>query len=150
MDFSKIDKILEKRGMEKSQLVGALQDIQDEVNFLPREVLKYVAEKLEVPLSRVNSIATFYKGFSLTPRGRHLINVCLGTACHVRGGVRILENIERELGVRTGETTRDSRFTLEEVRCVGCCSLAPVIVIDGNTHGRLCQSHINKILQKYQ
>ncbi len=150
MDFSKIDKILEKRGMEKSQLVGALQDIQDEVNFLPREVLKYVAEKLEVPLSRVNSIATFYKGFSLTPRGRHLINVCLGTACHVRGGVRILENIERELGVRTGETTRDSRFTLEEVRCVGCCSLAPVIVIDGNTHGRLRQSHINKILQKYQ
>ncbi|NIO48099.1 MAG: NAD(P)H-dependent oxidoreductase subunit E [Candidatus Aminicenantes bacterium] len=150
MKFNKIDKILEKFNMQKSQLISILQDIQNEFNFLPMEVLGYVAEKLGIPFSLVYHLATFYKTFSLKRRGRHLINVCLGTACHIRGGVRILEKIERDLNIKSGSITLDSKFSLEVVRCVGCCSLAPVIRIDDDTHGRLTQGKITPMLKKYE
>ncbi len=150
MKFDRVDRTLEKFRMEKSQLICILQDIQNELNFLPLEVLRYVAEKLEVPFSLAYHLATFYKTFSLKRRGRHLINVCLGTACHIRGGVRISEKIERDLNTKSGSTTMDSRFSLEVVRCIGCCSLAPVIRIDGDTHGRLTQGKIPNILKKYE
>ncbi|MFB0564831.1 MAG: NAD(P)H-dependent oxidoreductase subunit E [Candidatus Aminicenantaceae bacterium] len=150
MNFNKIDRILEKFSMQKSQSISILQDIQNEFSFLPLEVLRYVAKKLGVPFSLVYHLATFYKTFSLKRRGRHLINVCLGTACHIRGGVRILEKTERELNIKSGSTTVDSKFSLEIVRCIGCCSLAPVIRIDGDTHGRLTQEKIPRMLKKYE
>lgn len=150
MKFERVDRILEKFNMEKSQLICMLQNIQNELNFLPLEVLRYVAEKLGVPFSLVYHLATFYKTFSLKRRGRHLINVCLGTACHIRGGLRISEKIERELIIKPGTTTVDSKFSLEIVRCIGCCSLAPVIRIDGDTHGRLTQGKVPHILKKYE
>ena len=145
-----IDEILRKYDYSPSNLIGILQEAQRKVNYLPQPVLRFIAQRLNVPLTRVFSIATFYKAFSLKPRGRHLINVCLGTACHVRGGVNIMERLERELGIKGGETTYDERFSMESVRCVGCCGLAPVIVIDDNFHGKLTQDKIPKVLSQYE
>ncbi|MDQ7778902.1 MAG: NADH-quinone oxidoreductase subunit NuoE [Planctomycetota bacterium] len=145
-----VDEIVERHRYEDYALVGILQDLQKELRWLPREVLRQVADRLDVPLSRVYAIATFYKAFSLKPRGKHLMLSCQGTACHVRGGARILENVERQLGVKTGETTRDGQFTVEKVRCVGCCSLAPVVMINADTHGRLTSDKLMKIIKKYE
>ena len=145
-----INEILRKYDYSSSNLIAILQETQRKVNYLPQSVLRFIAQRLNVPLTRVFSIATFYKAFSLKPRGRHLINVCLGTACHVRGGVNIMERLERELNIKAGETTYDERFSMESVRCVGCCGLAPVIVIDDNFHGKLTQDKIPKVLNQYE
>lgn len=146
----KVEGIIKSYGGDKSLLISILQDIQAEFNYLPREVLEKVSEVLEVPLSQVFGVASFYKAFSLTPRGRHLINVCLGTACHVRGGARLVDRIERELIVKAGETTGDQRFTLETVNCLGACALGPMMVVDGKTYGRVRPDGVGKILQNYQ
>lgn len=127
-----------------------LQDIQKKKGYLPEADLRCMAAELRVPLSRLFGLATFYKAFSLVPRGRHSVHVCLGTACHVRGGMRLLDKLERDLGIHAGETTEDRRFTLDAVRCVGCCGLAPVVVIDENFHGKLTQSKLNRVLKKYE
>ncbi len=145
-----IQKIVERYGSNESGLIAILQDIQKEKGYLPEKDLLFVASKVKVPLSRLFSLATFYKAFSLIPRGRHTINVCLGTACHVRGGARLLDKLERDLNIKTGETTADNRFTLEAVRCVGCCGLAPVVVIDENFHGKLNQKSLDKVLKMYE
>jgi NADH-quinone oxidoreductase subunit E len=145
-----IGAIADRYHRDPSRLQSILQDIQAKQNWLPRESLLEVSRALDVPLSRVFSIATFFNVFSLTPRGRHKISVCLGTACHVKGGNRILERIERDLDIKEGETTEDSRFTLETVRCIGCCSLAPAIVVDGDTHGRLSQDKLKKTYKEYE
>lgn len=141
---------MEEHKYDDSMLIAILQDVQKEIRFLPKEALRFVAHRLNVPLTRVYSLATFYKAFSLKPRGRHQINVCLGTACHVKGGVNILEKLERELGILAGGTTYDERFSLESVRCVGCCGLAPVIVIDEDFHGKITQDRIPRILCEYR
>jgi NADH-quinone oxidoreductase subunit E len=146
----KVEGIIKSYGGDKSLLISILQDIQAEFNYLPREVLEKVSEVLEVPLSQVFGVASFYKAFSLTPRGRYLINVCLGTACHVRGGARLVDRIERELVVRAGETTGDQKFTLETVNCLGACALGPIMVVDGKTYGRVRPDGVGKILQNYQ
>ncbi|TET37995.1 MAG: NADH-quinone oxidoreductase subunit NuoE [Dehalococcoidia bacterium] len=148
--LDKVDSIIDSYKGEEELLISLLQDIQAECNYLPREALIKVSERLDVSLSQVFSVATFFKAFSLKPRGRHIINVCLGTACHVRGGKGILAKIERDLGIEAGEPTQDLRFTLETVRCVGCCSLAPVMVIDEETHGRLSQEKVPRILENYR
>ncbi len=147
--LERLDQLIDESGLGESDLIGALQDIQRELNYLPEEAMRLVAEKINVPLSQVYSIATFYKAFSLVPRGRHLINVCMGTACHVRGGVQILDKLERDLGIETGHTSEDGRFSLEAVRCLGCCGLAPVIMIDGNFHGKLTQKSLDRVLEQY-
>jgi len=147
--LGKVDEIMNLQGYEPSALIAVLQDIQKEMRYLPRDALRLVSARLNLPLTRVYGIATFYKAFSLKPRGRHLINVCLGTACHVRGGVKILEAFERGLGVEAGGTTPDERFSLETVRCVGCCGLAPVVVVDENFHGKLTQEKIPQVLSQY-
>ncbi len=126
-----------------------LQDIMREYGYLPEGTLKRIAQKLDIPLSRVYGLATFYKSFSLTPRGRHLISVCLGTACHVRGAPRIVEKIERDLGIKAGETTKDLKFTLETVNCLGACALGPLIVIDEKYYGRLNSTKMDKVLKDY-
>ena len=145
-----IDAILSRQRFSESKLISYLQDIQKELNYLPQEALRFVARRVHGSLPRVYGLATFYKTFSLVPRGRHMIHVCLGTACHVRGGTNLLDSFERELGIRSGETTYDDRFSLESVRCVGCCGLAPVFIIDGKFYGKMTQEKIPQILGSYE
>lgn len=147
--LSEVDEIMNRQGYEPSSLIAVLQDIQKQRRYLPQDALRLVSARLNLPLTRVYGIATFYKAFSLKPRGRHLINVCVGTACHVRGATKILEALERGLGVEAGATTLDERFSLETVRCVGCCGLAPVIVVDENFHGKLTQEKVPSVLADY-
>jgi len=144
-----VNSILNKYQCEKKWLVSILQDIQAKYNYLPREALVEVSRGLNVPLSQVYSVATFFKAFSLTPRGRHLINICLGTACHVRGAVRILETIERELGIKPGETTEDLKYTLETVNCVGACALGPIVIIDEEHRGQIKTAKVKPLLKNY-
>lgn len=145
----KVESILDNYQRDQGMLVSILQDIQAEYNYLPKEALVEISQTLGAPLSRVYSVATFFKAFSLEPRGRYLINVCLGTACHVRGAVRILETIERELDIRPGKTTQDLKFTLETVNCVGCCALGPVVIIDGEYHGQMKTDKVKALLENY-
>lgn len=129
-----IDSIMAQYRHNPARLVGILQDIQKELRYLPQDALRHVAERLAVPLPRVYSVATFYQAFSLTPRGRHIVKVCMGTACHVRGAPRVLEELERKLGIKAGETTYDLEYTLLTVNCLGCCALGPVVVMDNTYH----------------
>ena len=134
---------------EESELIQILLDIQQELHWLPKEALEKVAEKLQVPLSRVQHVATFYKAFSLVPKGRHEINVCMGTACHVRGAPRVLDVVQNLTGIRPGETDRDMKFSLDTVNCLGCCALGPVMEIDHEQLGKLAPSKAAELLKKY-
>jgi len=145
----RVQSILDSYDNDEGMLVSILQDIQAEYSYLPREALEKVSKSLCVPLSQVYSVATFFKALSLEPRGRHLINVCLGTACHVRGAVRILETVERDLNIEHGETTEDLRFTLETVNCVGACALGPIVIVDGEYHGQMKTEKVKGILENY-
>jgi len=144
-----VESILDNYQRDKGMLVSILQDIQAEYNYLPKEALVELSQTLGAPLSQVYSVATFFKAFSLEPRGRHLINVCLGTACHVRGAVRVLEAIERELDIKASGTTEDLKFTLETVNCVGCCALGPVVIIDGEYYGQMKTDKVRALLENY-
>ena len=146
----KVEAILNKYQQDKGMLVSILQDIQAENNYLPKEALKQVSESLGIPFARVYSVATFFKAFSLKPRGRHIINVCLGTACHVREAPRILEAIERELGIKGGETTKDLKYTLETVNCVGACALGPIVIIDGELSGEMKVEKVKPLLERHE
>jgi NADH-quinone oxidoreductase subunit E len=150
MEVSKIDSIIEQYEARESALLAILQDVQAEEKYLPKEALEYVSQKMQIPLVQVFRLATFYNALSLKPRGRHKIDVCLGTACHVRGGGKILDKVERDLGISVGDTTKDKRFTLESVHCVGCCSLGPVAVIDGEVFGRLAQDKVPALLKEFK
>jgi len=145
----KTKSILDNYQRDQGMLVSILQDIQAGYNYLPKKVLVEVSQALGAPLSQVYSVATFFKAFSLEPRGRHLINVCLGTACHVRGAVRVLEAIERELAIKAGRTTTDLKFTLETVNCVGACALGPIVIINGEYHGQMKTDKVKALLQNY-
>ena len=144
-----LDEIINKYKDERGAIMPILEDINDEFKYLPEESLKYVAAQIDYPLSTVYRIATFYNVFSMKPRGEHLINVCTGTTCHVRGAPKILDAIKSELKIDVGETTEDLKFTLEPVRCLGCCSLAPVITVDGEAFGNLRPDKIAKVISKY-
>ena len=146
----KVKKHIQKYSNEKKTLISILQDIQEEYNYLPPEALKIVSKSLDIPLIDVFGVATFYRAFSLEPRGKHLITVCLGTACHVRGGPKILEEFERKLNIEAGETTKDRRFTLETVACLGCCAIGPVVVVDRNYHAQTSIRIVGSILKKYR
>lgn len=141
--------VLARYQRDEGFLVSILQDVQTKLNYLPREALLKVSQGLEVPLSRVYSVATFFKAFSLKPRGRHLLHVCMGTACHVRGAVRVLDRIEQELGIGSGETTRDLEYTLETVNCVGACALGPVVVVDGEYAGQMTSDKVKHLLESF-
>ena len=149
MAMDRIDKIIDKYSNEKGVLIQLLLDIQREFNWVPKEAITRINERLRIPISQIYRVASFYTALSLKPRGRHLIRVCLGTACYVRGGPRILDSIERKLSIKTGETTSDGKFSLETVNCLGCCALGPVIEIDGQYHGRLSSPNIEKMLSSY-
>jgi len=149
-DFKNIDTLIKQYKDQGGGLVGILQEIQSEYNYLPKEVLLYVTQKLDIPLSQTYSLATFYKAFSLKPRGKFLISVCMGTACHVRRGSKIVDEISRLLNIKVGETTDDLTFTLETVNCLGCCAIGPVMQIDDKYYGHMTSKKVSTILQKYK
>ena len=149
MDTGTIEQIIDKHQCEASSLIQILLDIQNELHWLPWEALEMVSEKLQVPMSRIQHTATFYKAFSLVPKGRHEINVCMGTACHVRGAPRVLEVIENITGIRPGETDPDMKFSLDTVNCLGCCALGPVMEIDEQHLGKLVPDMAADLLKNY-
>ena len=146
----KIDAIISRYEGGRESLVPILQGITNEFNWLPEKMLMRVSEVKKIPIEHILRIATFYKAFSLEPRGKHIVTVCMGTACHVKGAPRILERFERELDIKTGQTTSDMEFTLEAVRCIGCCGLSPVITIGEDLYGKLSPAEAAKILDKYR
>jgi len=147
MDKDKIDKIIEKYPSDPSSLIQVLLEIQSEHHWLPKEAIERVSEKLQVPLNRIQHIATFYKAFSLVPKGRHEIHVCVGTACHVRGAQRVLDRVQDLTGISPGETDLDMKFSLETVNCLGCCALGPVMVVDGEYHGKMAPAKSEDVLK---
>ncbi len=150
IDVTRVKEIVERHGGSREHLIAMLLDCQEEYFHLPREVIEEVATQVQVPVTNVLGIATFFRAFSLKPVGRYPIHVCLGTACHVQGGPRLLDALERELGIHKGETTPDMQFGLDTVNCLGCCGLAPVITVGHDVHGKLKQAHIPRILKKYK
>jgi NADH-quinone oxidoreductase subunit E len=146
---ARVGRVLEKYQHDKSALIDILHDTQTEIGFLPRKALEQISTGLGIPVSRVFSVVTFFKAFSLTPRGRHLISVCMGTACHVRGSDRVLEQIEQELGIKAGGNTDDLKFTLETVNCVGACALGPMVIIGEDYHGEMTPEKVNEVLKNY-
>lgn len=143
----KVNEIIQKYDSDKGFLVPILQDVQKEYNYLPKEALDALSSLLDVPMSRIFEVATFYKAFSLTPRGRHQLSLCLGTACHVRGATLLQENIERALDLKAGETSDDLEFTFETVNCLGACALGPILVVDDEYQGQMTLSKTNKTLK---
>jgi NADH-quinone oxidoreductase subunit E len=146
MNPVEVEKILGKHNQDMGGLISILEDIQAKYSYLPHDALKIVAEETGRSLVDIYGVATFYKAFSLTPRGKHLVSVCLGTACHVRGAPQIAEEFERQLGIRSGGTTSDSEFTLETVNCLGACALGPIVVVDGHYFSKVSTSRVKKIL----
>jgi NADH:ubiquinone oxidoreductase subunit E len=148
-ELAEIERILHEYGNEPSSIIPMLQDINAKYRWLPPGAVRRVSEVVNLPLARVLRIATFYNMFSFEPRGKHLIRVCLGTACHVKGGGRIQDSLARELDVQVGGTTGDRRFTLEAVRCLGCCGLAPVVTVNDDVHGKMTAGEFLKVLDNY-
>lgn len=145
-----VDMVLGRYPLRPSSLISVLEDLQESLNYLPEDVLDRVAMDLQVPRAQVYHVATFYKSFSLTPRGEHLISICRGTACHVQGAQKIADMLESELNIRDGETTADGMFTMQSVRCLGCCSLAPAIMIDREVYGGVTPGALRKVLKSYR
>jgi NADH:ubiquinone oxidoreductase subunit E/NAD-dependent dihydropyrimidine dehydrogenase PreA subunit len=145
----KTDAILDRYPLQRASLIMALQDVNAAFNYLPEPALLRIAERLAIPYAEVYGTASFYKAFSLEPRGQHLIQVCVGTACHVRGAQRILEEFERVLSVKSGMTTEDRKFTLETVNCLGACALGPIVVVDGEYHGSMNLARVTRVVDSY-
>lgn len=150
MDMTNIDAIIDRYDSAPSALLAIMQDVQDEERYLPKEAMKRIAEKLSVPIARVYQMATFFESFHLEPRGKHVCTVCMGTACHVRGAQRLVEQLERDLDIPAGGTTKDMLFTIEEVNCVGACALGPLVIINGEYHGNMTSGSLQKVVKKIQ
>jgi len=147
MDHERTDQIIDKHGCEANSLIQILLEIQSENNWLPKSILERISERLQVPMTRIMHIATFYKAFSLLPLGRHKVHICMGTACHVRGASRILDAVQDLTGIKPGETDMDMKFSLETVNCLGCCALGPVMEVDGKTYGKISASGTTDVLK---
>jgi len=147
VDVNEVKEIIGRSPQKPSFLIAILQDIQRHFHFLPPEAIKETASALGVPLSKVYSVATFYNAFSLEPRGEHTCRICMGTACHIRGASMALEQAEKQLGIKAGETTPDLKFTLEVVNCVGACAMAPVVIIDDKYYGNVRVDKIKRYLE---
>ncbi|OQX95031.1 NAD(P)H-dependent oxidoreductase subunit E [candidate division KSB1 bacterium 4572_119] len=150
MEQTKLDEIISANGNNRKSIIPVLQEIQATYNYLPKEELQYISEKMDIPLIELFSIASFYSSFSLTPRGKHLVQVCLGTACHVRGAHRVLDESKKRLQIEPDETTDDQQFTLKTVNCLGACALGPIVVIDNDYHGNTRAQKVNAILAQYK
>lgn len=147
---AKSDEIVERWGGRPENIIEMMHDIQNEFNYLPRELIFEVAKKSTVPLSKIHSLATFFNAFSLVPKGKYQVCVCMGTACHAYGAPKIMNILEKELGIRCGETSKDMKFGIESVRCVGACGIAPVVVIGKDLYGKVTTQGTAKLLKKYQ
>jgi NADH-quinone oxidoreductase subunit E len=147
--LTKVDEIMEKHGNNKSALIQILLEIQREYNWISKDTLLRVSEKLDIPLTQIYHVATFYKNFSLVPRGKHILQVCLGTPCHTAGAPRLLEKIEDVLKVKPGETTEDNRFTLKTAYCFGCCALSPCVRVDQEVFAKVKPARVPEILGGY-
>ena len=150
MDLPRLETILTRYEGETWDLIPVLQDIQDSYSYLPKDELMVVSERLNVPLTQIYSVATFFKMFSLVPKGKHQIKVCLGTTCHLRGGGRVVESMSHRLGVEVGYTTKDMQFSLDTVGCLGSCAQAPVMMVDDKYFGRSSVDKVPKILKLYK
>jgi NADH-quinone oxidoreductase subunit E len=150
IDQSEFKSIIDNHPREKRSLIPILQDFQAKYNHLPPGALYELSKTLCIPMIDIIDVATFYKSFSLEPKGKHQVTVCMGTACHVRGAPKILEEFERKLGVEEGCTTEDGEFSLESVACLGCCAIGPVVVVDGDYHAEASIRSTDKILNKYR
>jgi NADH-quinone oxidoreductase subunit E len=150
MDKGSIDLIIDRHQAEPSALIQILLDIQAERHWLPEEALERVSERLDVPMARIAHIATFYKAFSLVPKGRNEVHICMGTACHVRGADRVLDTVEDAIGIGPGETDQDLKFSLETVNCLGCCALGPVMEVNKKAYGKLSAGDAVKVLESYE
>jgi NADH-quinone oxidoreductase subunit E len=150
VDVAKVQEIVQKHGMKKEHVIAILLDCQEEYRYLPREVLEELAVQIETPLTSVLRVATFFRAFSLRPVGRHQVHVCMGTACNIQGGPRLVEALERELKIKRGDTTPDLEFSLDTVNCVGCCGLAPVVTVGQEVHGKMKQSAISRLVKQYR
>lgn len=150
VDTERIKTLITKYDNQKHALISILQDIQAEYQYLPKEALEITSQALKIPLIDIIGVATFYRSFSLKPKGKHQVTVCMGTACHVRGAPKILEEFERKLNIETGDTTADGEFSLETVACLGCCAIGPVVVVDGNYHAQTTIRKVESILKKYK
>ena len=146
----RVKSFVNKYACEKNALIAILQDIQAEYKYLPRKALNIVSQTLKVPMIDIIGVATFYSAFSLEPRGEHIVTVCMGTACHVRGGPKILEEFERRLGIEAGHATEDRQFSLETVACLGCCAIGPVVVVDADYYAQTTIRKAAPILKKYR
>jgi NADH-quinone oxidoreductase subunit E len=146
-DLQAVKEIASRHGGDRSALISVLQDVHAEYNYLPEGSLEVISREMGVPLASIYGVATFFRAFSFEPRGRHLATLCLGTACHVRGASRLLTEVEARLGVSPGETTRDKRFTLETVNCLGCCAVGPLMVVDGEYHGEMDTKRVEAVLE---
>ena len=149
MDFDRIDQVLQKYEYRHADIISIMQDVQGLENYIPEEAIRYISEKMEINLARIYDIATFYKAFSLVPRGRHTIKVCCGTACHLGGADQSLGQIKRTLDIEDGETTEDRQFSLETVNCHGACALAPVVVVSEDYYDAVKAGKLEKILSSY-
>jgi len=149
-DYQRADAIIEQFLGKKGMIIPALQKLQDEYGYLPRPAVERMAKRMRIPSSKVYGVITFYAQFKLSPRGKYIIRVCKGTACHIQGSPKIAERIQEILQVEDGETTPDLKFTLEEVACIGACALAPVMMINDDPHGRLSPDRIKEILDSYE
>lgn len=150
IEVSEIMSLIRAHPMEKKSLIPILQDIQSKYHYLPGIALTTLSKTLNIPLIDIIGVATFYRSFSLQPRGEHIITVCLGTACHVRGGLKILDEFAKKLNIKAGETTEDRKFSLETVACLGCCAIGPVVVVDGDYHAQTTIRNVSPILKKYR
>jgi len=150
IDLNRVEEIIDRYEGEEGVLIQLLLDLQSEFNWIPREVIARISERLHIPKSQIYRIASFYKAMSLSPVGRHVIQVCLGTACQVRGAPRIMDRVKESLGIEEEETTQDMRFTLRRVNCLGCCAMGPVVVVDGDYHGKVTPSEVEDLLQSYK
>jgi NADH-quinone oxidoreductase subunit E len=149
VDSKKVDTIVDEYGCNRDSLISILQDVQSEYRYLPEDMLRQVAKRLELPLIQVYGVATFFKAFSLKPRGEHMVKVCLGTACHVRGAPAVLDEMKRQLNVEPGDTTQDMQFTLETVNCLGACALGPLVVVDDKYHGQTSAGKVKRLMREY-
>lgn len=145
-----LNEVIAQNKAENGALIAVLQGAQRIYGYLPEHVLKHVSKEMKIPLAKVYGVVTFYAQFRLVPVGRNVVSVCLGTACHVRGGAKVLETLEKKLAIKDGQTTQDGRYSLEIVNCIGACGLAPVISINGEVHGRLNADQIPGILEQYE
>ena len=148
MEPEPVDQIVDRYGAQPSSLLAILQDVQAANNYLPRPALDRVSERLGVSMARVYSLASFFRALDLEPRGEHICTVCMGTACHVRGAPRILDELERGLAIKSGETTPDNKFTIESVNCVGACALGPLVIVDGEYQGNMTPAKVKRMVKK--